>query len=174
MMRVAKILKSNGTDGGLLISFEVDFASLDFSEPVYIAFEGLDVPFFVQSCCERGSRYIIHLNDVTSLEDAEEMVGREIYADVSAEDDDDQDFTGWSVFDGGDAATFGHSAAPVLVGRVTGDEPIPGNYCLYVQLASGPGKDGTAEVLIPLHPDFIISADPDAQELVLDLPAGLY
>lgn len=174
MMLVAKILKSNGTDGGLLISSGVDFASLDFSEPVYIPFEGLDVPFFVQSCRERGSRYIIYLNDVTTLEDAEEMVGREIFADVSAEDDDEQDFTGWSVFDGGDAATFGHSAAPVFVGKVTGDEPIPGNYCIYVELASGLRKDGTAEVLIPLHPDFIISADADARELVLDLPSGLY
>ena len=137
MMRVAKILKSNGTDGGLLISSEVDFASLDFSEPVYIPFEGLDVPYFVQSCRERGSRYIIHLNDVTSLEDAEEMVGREMFADVSAEDDDEQDFTGWSIYDGGDAATFGHSAAPVLVGRVTGDEPIPGNSCFCLFICEG-------------------------------------
>ncbi len=174
MLSVAKILKSNGTDGGLLVSSGVDFASMDFAEPVYIPFEGLQVPFFVQSCRERGARYIVHLNDVTSLEDAEELVGREIFADVSVEEDDTRDFTGWSVYDGGAAATFGHSAAPVFVGKVTGDEPIPGNYCLYVELASGPLKDGRAEVLIPLHPDLVVSADPAARELVLDLPAGLY
>ena len=41
MLNVAKILKSNGTDGGLLISSPVDFESLDFAEPVYLEFDGL-------------------------------------------------------------------------------------------------------------------------------------
>ena len=206
MLNVAKILKSNGTDGGLLISSPVDFESLDFAEPVYLEFDGLQVPFFVQSCEARGSRYIIHLNDVTSLEDAEEIVGRELFADVSVEDDDEPDYTGWKVYDAGSEATFGHSAAPLYIGTVTGDEPIPGNYCIYVAMdgagsgvssglgtPAGPGKEagmpytghgsggnaampGAAvrEILIPLHADFVVSADPYARELVLDLPVGLY
>ncbi len=170
MIPVARILKSNGTDGGLLISPLADFESLDFSEPLYLEFDGLQTPFFVQSCRRRGSRFIIHLNDVSSLEDAEELVGLELSADAEFEEEGGEDFTGWSVYDAGQAATFGHSAAPVLVGTVSGNEPIPGNFCLYVRLAASPQK----EVLIPLHENLVVSVNPDARELVLDLPAGLY
>ena len=46
---------------------------------------------------------------------------------------------------------------------MTDDAPIPGNYCLFV-----------GDVMIPLHEDFIVSADPERRELVLNLPVGLY
>ena len=49
MLPIAKILKSDGTDGGLLISERgVDFFSdIDRKEPVFIEFDGLPVPFFI-------------------------------------------------------------------------------------------------------------------------------
>lgn len=161
MLKIAKILRSHGTDGGMLVSGETDLESLDREEPVWLDFDGLQTPFFITECRPRGSRYILHLNDVTSLKDAEELVGKSILADVE-EEPDGPDFTGWKVFDGSAAG------GPVLVGTVTGDEPIPGNYCLYVRTEKGD------EVLIPLHDDFILSADERSGELVLDLPAGLY
>lgn len=161
MLKIAKILRSHGTDGGMLVSGETDLEDLDREEPVWLDFDGLQTPFFITECRPRGSRYILHLNDVTSLKDAEELVGKAILADVE-EEPDGPDFTGWKVFDGSAAG------GPVLVGTVTGDEPIPGNYCLYVRTEKGD------EVLIPLHDDFILSADERSGELVLDLPAGLY
>lgn len=161
MLKIAKILRSHGTDGGMLVSGETDLEDLDREEPVWLDFDGLQTPFFITECRPRGSRYILHLNDVSSLKDAEELVGKAIMADVE-EEPDGPDFTGWKVFDGSAAG------GPVLVGTVTGDEPIPGNYCLYVRTEKGD------EVLIPLHDDFILSADERSGELVLDLPAGLY
>lgn len=161
MLKIAKILRSHGTDGGMLVSGETDLEDLDREEPVWLDFDGLQTPFFITECRPRGSRYILHLNDVSSLKDAEELVGKAILADVE-EEPDGPDFTGWKVFDGSAAG------GPVLVGTVTGDEPIPGNYCLYVRTEKGD------EVLIPLHDDFILSADERSGELVLDLPAGLY
>ena len=186
MQIIGKILKSNGTDGGLLVSFSYDpedFVGLS-GGPVYIVFDGLEVPFFILSCEPKGNRYIVHLNDVLNLRDAEEMVGREILADIEEESGETQDFTGWKVFDCSAAATFNHSAAPLEIGTVTGDEPIPGNYCIYVKTsglngsgtrgAFAAGNDAPHEILIPLHPDFIVSADPSARELLLNLPSGLY
>ena len=173
MQVIGKILKSNGTDGGLLVSFSYDpedFVGLS-GGPVYIVFDGLEVPFFILSCEPKGNRYIVHLNDVLNLRDAEEMVGREILADIEEESGETHDFTGWKVFDCSAAATFNHSAAPLEIGTVTGDEPIPGNYCIYVKTA---GSAAPREILIPLHPDFIVSADPAARELLLNLPSGLY
>lgn len=153
MLPVAKVLKSNGTDGGILVSVSVaDLQELDFKEPVFIEFDGLPVPFFILDHAPKGnSRAVIHLNDVRSLEDAEELVGRTLYADVECEEEDTEDFTGWTLLNRG-----------VVVGTVDGTEDIPGNPCLCV-----------GGLLIPLHEDFVISCNPEQRLLYMDLPEGL-
>ena len=153
MLQIAKILKSNGTDGGLLIGVrDIEVGQIDPQEPVFIEFDGLPVPFFIQDIRQRGtSKAIIHLNDIDSLEDAEEVVGRAIYVEGEWEDEDELDFTGWTLLNRGEP-----------VGTVTGMEPIPGNLCLYV-----------GEAMVPLHEDLILSADADARILDLDIPDGL-
>ena len=73
------------------------------------------------------------------------------------------DFTGWTLLNRGER-----------VGTVTGMEPIPGNLCLYIRPDVDdviPGE--VEESLVPLHPDLILSADPDTRTLDLDLPDGL-
>ena len=219
MLSIGRILKSYGTDGGLLVSSDVDLETLEKKEPVFIEYDGLQVPFFIVDCTPKGSRYILHLTDISNLEEADEVVGRQIFADVEQEPDG-PDFIGWTVYDiGGGASAAGAAgaagagaargagatpagvagtgaagvagatpagvagagaagvagtgaaapsgitadSAPRRLGTVTGDEPIPGNYCIYV-----------GDIMIPLHEDFIVSADPACRELVLDLPAGLY
>lgn len=157
MLQIAKVLKSNGTDGGLLIgALDIELTELDTREPVFIYYDGLPVPLFIEDLQPRGTRKaIVHMTGIASLKDAEEVVGQGIFADWEYEDEDEADFTGWTIMNG-----------PERVGVVTGMEPIPGNLCLYVDTGSG-------EPMIPLHEDFIISADPEARILVLDLPDGL-
>ena len=154
MLQIAKVLKSNGTDGGILIGTrDLEISQIDTEEPVFIEFDGLPVPFFIQDISRKGgSRAVVHLNDVTNLEDAEEIVGRAIFIDSDDEEEYDEDFIGWTVYDRG-----------VRVGEVDGFEDIPGNPCLSI-----------GEILIPLHEDFVISADEGRRELFLDLPEGLY
>ncbi|MBO7603768.1 MAG: hypothetical protein J6S97_05065 [Bacteroidales bacterium] len=153
MLPVAKIIKSNGTSGDVLIGLlDCELSDLTNEEPVYIEFDGLPVPFFVEIISPKGStRAIVHLTDVDSLQDAEELVGREICIDAEYEDDSLEDFTGWTLFDGSR-----------LIGTVDGLEDIPGNPCLIVGGA-----------LIPLHEDLISSADPETRTLVMNLPEGL-
>ena len=158
MLRIGKILKSNGTDGGLLVSApEVELAEIE--GPVYVEFDGLPAPFFFDDCVPRGtSRYIVHMTGVRNLKDAEEMVGRDILFDGEFEEDgSEEDFVGWTVLD-----------RDYELGVVEDFEPIPGNFCLYVRTSAG------EQVMIPLHEDFILSADSQARRLVLDLPEGLY
>ena len=158
MLRIAKVLKSNGVDGDVLVSAP-DVALEDLQGPVLIDFDGLPAPFFIESCSRKGTgKYVIHLTDVCNLEDAEELVGRFLMSDeVEEEDDAAQDFTGWKVLNRGD-----------YVGTVTDYEPIPGNLCLYLK----PAEDAD-EIIIPLHEDLIISINEESLTLNLNLPDGL-
>ena len=54
LRQIAQVLKSNGTDGEVAISFR-DIAPEDISteEPVFIYFDGLPVPFFIESFTRR-------------------------------------------------------------------------------------------------------------------------
>ena len=154
MLQIARILKSNGTEGAVLIGLR-DFPAgdIDTKEPVFIEFDGLPVPFFIESVQPRGtSKAIITLTDVSCLEDAEELVGRDIFLDGEWEDDEEEDFIGWKVFDRGKS-----------LGEVVDIEPIPGNFCIIV---------GGDEIMIPLHEDFVVSLDEDKREMYLDLPEG--
>ena len=163
LVQIAKVLKSFGTDGGVLLGFrDVMPEDIDPKEPVFIEFDGLPVPFFFDSFSRKGrDKVIAHLTDVVSLEDAEELVGRAVLAeeDSVAEYGDEgpslDDFVGLVVYN-----------RDARVGEITDYEDIPGNPCLYVETASG-------QAMIPLHEDFIISIDPDAGEIVMDLPDGL-
>jgi RimM protein, required for 16S rRNA processing len=162
MLQIAKILKSNGTDGGLLIGVrDIEVGQIDLQEPVFIEFDGLPVPFFIQDLQQRGtSKAIIHLNDITSLADAEEVVGRGLFIEGEWEEEEEMDFTGWTLLNRGER-----------VGTVTGMEPIPGNLCVYVRRNSHSGPD--QESLVPLHEDLILSVDAATRTLDLDLPEGL-
>ncbi len=158
MLRVAQVLKSNGTDGQLLLSFlDILPEDIDLEEPVFIEFDGLPVPFYFESFTPRGNnRALVHLTGVHSLKDADELTGASVYADYF-EEEEDQDFTGWTILQA-DGST---------VGTVADYEDIPGNPCLYVDLADG------RQVLLPLHPDLVLAVDESRQTLTLEIPAGL-
>ena len=142
MLQIAKIIKSNGTGGDVLMGlYDISVQDFDLKEPLFIEFDGLPVPFFIESITAKGnSKAIVHLSGVDCLEDAEE------------EEEDSEDFIGWTLLDKGR-----------IVGTVTGIEPIPGNLCLIV-----------GDTLVPLHEDLVLSADPEKRILDLDLPEGLF
>lgn len=154
-----RILKSYGTEGGVIVStaaFDEDF---EITEPVFIDFDELPVPFFIEELKAHGSKKAyLKLEDVDSLEDAEELVGREIYFSLE-EEDDFAGFAGLQVFDA-------ETCKPV--GTVTEYVDIPSNPCLEVQL---PGSDET--ILIPCHEDLIDRIDEKEGRLFLKIPQGL-
>lgn len=153
MLQIAKVLKSNGTEGDILIGFRgIEIGEIDLTEPVYIEFDGLPVPFFFESLEPKGAgKGLAHITGVNSLKDAEEITGRLIMADYFEEEEGGEDFSGWTLYD-----------KDRLVGTVDGLEDIPGNPCLII-----------GEVLVPLHDDFIINVDEKKRTLTLDLPEGL-
>ena len=158
LQKIAKVLKSNGTDGELLVSFfAMDPEDLEITEPVFILFDGLPVPFFVQSLRRRGqNKALVHLNGIFDLKDCEEVCGKDIYLPTDAEaaygEGDFSFLVGWELRDAGKS-----------LGRIADFVDIPGNPCLELE-------DGR---LVPLHEDFITAVDEDSAVVEMELPSGL-
>ena len=165
-LRIARVLKSYGTEGEILVGFrDIGPEDLNLEEPVFIYFDGLPVPFFIESFQTRGSsRALMRITGIKNLEDAEEIAGCDVFAKPSAindyQDEDDglsaEDLVGWELLDENGAK----------VGKVTGYEPIPGNPCLYVETSSG-------TAMVPLHEDLIVDIDEETLRISLRIPEGL-
>ena len=161
LLQIAKVLKSNGTAGELIFGFR-DYIPEDLSitEPVFIYFDGLPVPFFISSYKIKGNRAYVTLNDIRTLEDAEELCGKGVFVDYSFEEEDEEGITsviGWKLAD----------AEGKIIGVISDYEDIPGNPCLYITTENG-------QEMIPFHEELILSADYDKEILSMDIPEGLF
>ena len=179
LQQVAQVLKSNGTDGELVLGFrDIAPEDINLEEPVFIVFDGLPVPFFIESFTRRGnSKALVHLTDIESQEDVEEIVGKAVYIDgdnipeMTLEEDGYAALIGWTVLT--PSGDF-HDVIPeededmefMEVGEITDFIDIPNNPCIEVETKNG-------AVMIPLHEDFILSVDPEYQEIIMQIPDGL-
>ena len=238
MMQIAQVLKSNGTDGELVMSFrEIAPEDINLKEPVFIVFDGLPVPFFIESLVKRGnSKALVHLTGIKNQEDVEEIAGKAVYIEddilpeLSLEEDGFAALVGWTLLMpaeipdqvGDDEETVGDDEETVeddqsevrddeetveddeedwddeeaveddeetvgedehgwegekaslpaltgnlyVVGEITEYIDIPNNPCIEVETENG-------AVMIPLHQDLILSVDPEYQEIIMQIPAGL-
>ena len=180
LQQVAQVLKSNGTDGELVMSFrDIAPEDINLEEPVFIVFDGLPVPFFIESFTKRGNtKALVRLTDICSMEDVEEIAGKAVYIseesmpEMSLEEDGYAALVGWMVLTTSLGITeedgMEEENEPVLyeVGEITDFMDIPNNPCIEVETENG-------AVILPLHEDFILSIDPENQEIIMQIPAGL-
>ena len=173
LQQIAQVLKSNGTDGELVMGFrEIAPEDINLNEPVFIVFDGLPVPFFIESFSKRGnSKALVRLTDIRSMEDVEEIAGKAVYIEednlpeMSLEEDGYAALVGWTLLTPvGAVSTEAFEVAEV--GEITDFIDIPNNPCIEVETESG-------AVMIPLHEDLILSVDPEYQEIIMQIPAGL-
>ena len=150
-----KILKSWGNDGQVVVSLDADDPEdLKIEEPVFIEFDGLPVPFFIEIVQSKGSRFTVKFEDVDTLESAEELVGRTARYEKE-EDEEDDSLIGFVVKNAADGST---------VGRIVDYADYSGNVCITVDC-------GGREVLLPLHEDLIRKVTDTTLTLVI--PEGL-
>ena len=169
MLQVAQVLKSNGTDGELVMGFrEIAPEDINLQEPVFIYFDGLPVPFYIESFTKRGNtKALIRLTDICSMEDVEEIAGKAVYieademGELTLEEDGYAALVGWMVLT---PAEEGEDLYEI--GEITEFYDIPNNPCIEVETENG-------AVMIPLHEDFILGLDPEYQEIIMQIPTGL-
>ena len=193
MMQIAQVLKSNGTDGELVMSFrEIAPEDINLKEPVFIVFDGLPVPFFIESLVKRGhSKALVHLTGIRCQEDVDEIAGKAVYIEddnapeLTLEEDGFAALVGWMVLtpetpdqvgcDEEDKVGCDEDDQDVIagltgnlyeVGEITDFIDIPNNPCIEVETENG-------AVMLPLHQDLILSVDPENQEIIMQIPAGL-
>ncbi|MBQ7877088.1 MAG: hypothetical protein IJ314_01640 [Bacteroidales bacterium] len=191
MLQVAQVLKSNGTDGELVLGFrEIAPEDINLQEPVFIIFDGLPVPFYIESFQKRGNtKALVRLTDICSQEDVEEIAGKAVYIEEDGlpemflEEDGFAALVGWVLLTpagipdqvgddeetvGEDEETAGEDEEMELyeVGEITDFIDIPNNPCIEVETENG-------AVMIPLHEDLILSVDPENRELIMEVPEGL-
>ena len=169
MLQIAQVLKSNGTDGELVMGFrEIAPEDINLQEPVFIVFDGLPVPFYIESFSKRGNtKALVRLTGICSMEDVEEITGKAVYIEedqlpeMSLEDDGYAALVGWMLLTPAE-----DEEALIEVGEITDFLDIPNNPCIDVETENG-------AVMIPLHEDLILSVDPEYQEIIMLIPAGL-
>ena len=175
LQQVAQVLKSNGTDGELVMGFrEIAPEDINLQEPVFIVFDGLPVPFYIESLTKRGNtKALVHLTDIRSMEDVEEIAGKAVYIEadempeLSLEEDGYAALVGWMVLTPEIPDHVGDDDMSLIeIGEITDFLDIPNNPCIEVETENG-------AVMIPLHEDFILGLDPEYQEIIMQIPAGL-
>ena len=180
MLQIAQVLKSNGTDGELVMGFrEIAPEDINLQEPVFIVFDGLPVPFYIESFTKRGNtKALVRLTDICSQEDVEEIAGKAVYIDdaaipeMSLEEDGFYALVGWTLLPPADSESLITATEVekepefIEVGEITDFIDIPNNPCIEVETENG-------AVMIPLHEDLILSVDPEYQEIIMQIPEGL-
>lgn len=150
-----KVAKSYGDKGDVVINLSPsDPKDINFEGPVFIYFDGLPVPFFIESCQAKGGRYILKFENIDTFEEAEEIVGKEIFFDIDEDQDSELPIIGMEVYDSNNT----------LIGVISDYTNASGNEYIAV-IYEG------EEVLLPLHDDLILEWGED--HIILEIPAGL-
>jgi 16S rRNA processing protein RimM len=155
MMPIAQVLKSYGTEGEVVVNFLSDMTDdIDLKEPIFLIFDELSVPFFICSLEGKGGkRAKLKIEDIDTLKEAEEIVGKKIFIPCSSTDEDNDFFelVGYTLFDQNNKK----------VGVISQINDFSGNICVEV--------DGQ---LYPLHDDLIISIDEDKLFIFITIAEG--
>ena len=151
-----KVLKSWGASGEVMVGLtEEEARDWKMEEPVFIDFDELPVPFYVESARRQGSRFIVKFEDVDSLTAAEELVGRPVRLAGATEEEEDS-LLGLRVRD---------RRTRRILGEIVDEADYSGNLVVTVRTPGG------EEILLPLHEDLIAGIRDDV--VTLEIPQGL-
>ncbi|MBQ8033953.1 MAG: 16S rRNA processing protein RimM [Bacteroidales bacterium] len=178
---VAHIVKSYNTNGEIVVKLANDLLEdLERKEPVFIYFDELPVPFFIEKFSTKGnSGAVIKFDNINDLAHSEELVKRKIFIEASsatsealeelAQEDMGAYLSGFVLFDENGTE----------IGRVTDYYDYPNNPCIEIEPAEGVRsslsdvEDGDSPILIPFQEQFIIAFDPEQRKIQMEVPSGL-
>ena len=155
-IQIGKLSKTFGTKGGLKYDLAENYSDLlEINQYIFLELKGSRVPFLVTAI----DNIAIYLQWISNPEQAQELVNSPIFLpteQVPKEllNQESSTLIGYVIYDQNDH----------LVGEVVHIEEYPSQVMLHV-------KTKQKEILIPFHPDHIVSRENN--KLVIQIPEGL-
>ncbi len=159
MRTIGRIAKTYGFEGAVVVRSESGITGEpQQGEPVFVVTDGIPVPFFTREAyLTTPDTLIISFDDYLTPESVAHLKGCEVRTEAGGESGEDMaSLEGFMLTDTNSG----------LSGHITGVIRNPGQL-MAVAVISG------EEVLIPLHPDLIISVDRKRKTIRMALPEGL-
>ncbi len=163
LLPMAQVLKSYGTEGEIIANFRSEvLEDINIKEPIFLIFDGLSVPFFINSIEAKGSkRAKIKFEDIDSLDEAEEIVGRTLFIEdkkksVKAKVDSTlyiEDLIGYELYGQED----NH------IGTIKNVFDFSGNICLSIE----------NDKLVPFHEEIVIKIEKKKKKITLAIDEAI-
>lgn len=159
MKITGRIIKTYGFEGAVVIRSEGGITvEPKKGEPVFVVIDGIPVPFFTREAYSPTTdTLIISFDDYLTAESVSALKGCEILT-PEVEDDKNNlaDIIGFTITD----------STSRLTAIITDVVQNPGQSLLIAETESG-------EILVPFHPDLIISLNKKKKIIEMRLPEGL-
>lgn len=173
LVQVAHIVKSYNTTGNVIIRYTTGLLEeLNISEPVFIYFDNLPVPFFISSISKKGSSgAVVKFESINDLSHAEDLVQKGIYVPTTSIDQEsiNDDIDNLRAFLSG-CKIYNQNGD--IIGNILDYHNYPNNPCIEVDLI----KKNTPQqesILIPFNEDLILEFNPSERFLKMEIPNGL-
>jgi 16S rRNA processing protein RimM len=160
---IGYVKKTHGVKGELQLFYQEGIEELlDELEYIFVDYEGLLVPFFIETVFSSGATSaIVQFDTLTSKEKASQFTGCKLFIETEHLEASEVQFSpqllkGSTVVDDEEQ----------LVGTITEVNDYGGNLVITI----GTGKN---EILLPFHEDLLLEFNPKKKKIVMELPEGL-
>ena len=165
LIEIGKFQKTPALKGELNAVLNIDPEYVEEGNPLIIETDGIPVPFYAESIRPKGaSSYLIKLEGVDSVEEADELVNNLIFAPRN----DVEDYMGEELLLGDDLE--GYRVVDKDLGEIGVLESIDSSTENELFVVRTPDDE---EVYIPIVDDFIVDIDQENGIINTSLPEGL-
>lgn len=148
--------KTHGVKGQLVLKSDAGFDPHTL-KVIFVDTAGAKAPYFLTEIKEMGSGLVLSIEDIDAVEKARPLVGREVFADASLVDEEEE------------PALLGFELIDSHFGSLGNIEEISDNGSQVLVSLNYKGR----EVILPLVDEFIVKVDEEAKKLFFNAPEGL-
>lgn len=166
LIRIGNFQKTHALKGELNMITEIDSEFFDQGKPLVIDYDGIPVPYYVESIRKKGSTsFLVKLSGVDTEEEASQFVNKEI----SVMRQDAEEWLGEEILGSEDIKGFSIEDAETgkKIGIIEELDDSTANILFVVRNDSG------EEIYIPANEEFIEEIDEENKKIKVNLPEGL-
>lgn len=164
---VGKFQKTHALKGELNMICDIDPEYFLDDKPLIVEYEGIWVPYYVESVRQKGSSsYLVKLQGIDSEEEASDFVNKEIYilkkdaeTLLQEEYEETMGLVGYNLID---------DETGTMVGEIVDIDDSTVNVLFIVK------SQNDEEIYIPANEDLLVRIDDDKKEVIMKLPEGLF